>query len=188
MACRHNHHMAERPWGFWTESKLDMLSAYLPAFTTASKNKASATVYLDLFAGQELNVGRHTGEPIKGSLRRALETVPQFSVLRGFELRRDRAASLEGTYRADFPQRDVRVLPGDVHEELEPALRRLSNLRWAPTFAFIDPDGVEARWSLLESLAAYKHERSTKVELFMLLLSPQIGRVVHGYNDAENKA
>ncbi len=29
--------MAERPWGFWTESKLDVLSAYLHGFTTACR-------------------------------------------------------------------------------------------------------------------------------------------------------
>jgi hypothetical protein len=57
--------VAERPWGFWTESKLDMLSAYLPAFTTASKRSPS-TVYLDLFAGQVTNVSRDTGRQIEG--------------------------------------------------------------------------------------------------------------------------
>lgn len=45
--------MAPRWWGFWTEGKLDILSAYLPAFATAGSKKASgALVYLDLFAGQ----------------------------------------------------------------------------------------------------------------------------------------
>ncbi len=84
--------MAERPWGFWTESKLDMLSAYLPAFTTASK-KAPSTVYLDLFAGQATNVSRDTGIPIEGSLLRAVQTTPPFTILHGFELRHKRARS-----------------------------------------------------------------------------------------------
>lgn len=74
--------MAERPWGFWTESKLDMLSAYLPAFTTASK-RASSTVYLDLFAGQAINISRDTGRPIDGSLLRALQTTPPLQFIRG---------------------------------------------------------------------------------------------------------
>jgi len=87
--------VAERPWGFWTESKLDMLPAYLPAFTTASK-KAPSTVYLDLFAGQATNVSRDTGRPIEGSLLRALQIKPPFTVVRGFELRYKRAQSLAG--------------------------------------------------------------------------------------------
>jgi three-Cys-motif partner protein len=73
--------VAERPRGFWTESKLDMLSAYLPAFTTASK-RAPSTVYLDLFAGQATNVSRDTGRPIEGSLLRAVQTTPPFTVVR----------------------------------------------------------------------------------------------------------
>ncbi len=46
--------VAKRGWGYWTEAKLDILSNYLPAFTTASK-KAGKTVYLDLFAGSAAN-------------------------------------------------------------------------------------------------------------------------------------
>jgi three-Cys-motif partner protein len=107
--------------GFWTESKLDMLSAYLPAFTTASK-KARPTVYLDLFAGQEMNISRDTGKPIDGSLRRALEAVPPIAVVR-FEHQRTRANSLQDAYRLAFPHRDVPIYPGDVHE---PRLSRVS--------------------------------------------------------------
>jgi three-Cys-motif partner protein len=170
--------VAERPWGFWTESKLDMLSAYLPAFTTASK-KAPSTVYLDLFAGQATNVSRDTGRPIEGSLLRALQTKPAFTVVRGFELQQQRARSFQEAFRAEFPDRDVVVHAGDVHDTLQSALASLAPYRWSPTFAFIDPDGVEARWELLEVLAAHKARRRRKVELFLLLVSPQIVRVVN---------
>jgi len=42
-----------------------------------------------------MSINRHTGLPIDGSLRRALSTDPPFTVLRGFELRPNRAASLK---------------------------------------------------------------------------------------------
>ena len=100
--------MAERPWGFWTESKLDMLSAYLPAFTTASKS-APSTVYLDLFGGQATNISMDTGRPIDGSLLRAVQTTPPFTVVRGFELRQKRARSLHEAFRAEFPNRTGRA-------------------------------------------------------------------------------
>lgn len=174
--------MAQRPWGFWTESKLDMLSAYLPAFTTASK-KAPSTVYLDLFAGQATNVSRDTARPIEGSLLRAVQTEPPFTVIRGFELQHTRARSLQEAFRAEFPDRDVVVHAGDVHDALQPALATLAPYRWSPTFAFIDPDGVEPRWELLKTLAAHKAPRQTKIELFMLLASPQIVRVVNNSLD-----
>lgn len=177
--------MAERPWGFWTESKLDMLSAYLLAFTTASK-KAPSTVYLDLFAGQATNVSRDTGNRIEGSLRRALRTEPPFTVLRGFELKQQRARSLQDAFRAEFPDHDVLVHAGDVHDALRSALGALAPYRWSPTFAFIDPDGVEARWELLEALAAHKAPGQTKVELFLLLASPQVVRVVNDSLDPDD--
>jgi three-Cys-motif partner protein len=177
--------VAERPWGFWTESKLDMLSAYLPAFTTASK-RAPSTVYLDLFAGQATNVSRDTNAPIEGSLLRAVQTTPPFTVVHGFELRHTRARSLQEAFRAEFPDRDVVVHAGDVHDALPSALATLAPYRRSPTFAFIDPDGVEARWKLLEALAAHKAPGQTKVELFLLLASPQIVRVVNDSLDPDD--
>lgn len=179
--------MAARPWGFWTESKLDMLSDYLHAFTTACK-RAGTTVYLDLFAGQDENLNKHSGQRIHGSLRRAIDTKPPFTLLRGFELRIDRAASLENAYRKLAPNRDVRVYPGDVHTSLGPALKELQPLAWAPTFAFVDPQGVEARWELLEMLAAHRRQQKTKVEVFMLLASPQFFRVLHERLDDVHRA
>ncbi|MGQ0467696.1 MAG: three-Cys-motif partner protein TcmP [Sporichthyaceae bacterium] len=174
--------VAPRPWGFWTESKLDMLSAYLPAFTTASK-KAPATVYLDLFAGQADNVSRETSAPVAGSVRRALGTSPPFTVVRAFELQPGRALNLQKALLTEFPTRDLIVHSGDVHASLRPALEQLAAHRWSPTFAFVDPDGVEARWDLLETLAAHKAPTTTKVELFLLLASPQIVRIVNDQLD-----
>jgi three-Cys-motif partner protein len=112
-----------------------------------------------------------------------VQTKPPFTVVRGFELRQERAQSLQGAFRAEFPHRDVVVHAGDVHDALQSALAALAPYRWSPTFAFIDPEGVEARWELLEALAAHKAPRQTKVELFLLPASPQIMRVV---NDSLN--
>jgi three-Cys-motif partner protein len=62
-----------------------MLSDYLHAFTTASQ-RAGRTLYLDLFAGEDRNLSRETGEEISGSPRRALDTTPPFSKVVLFEL------------------------------------------------------------------------------------------------------
>lgn len=64
-----------RTWGYWTEQKLSVLAAYLPAFTTASQ-RSPRTLYLDLFAGDDRNLSRTTGEEISGSPRVALDTAP----------------------------------------------------------------------------------------------------------------
>lgn len=181
---------APRPWGYWTEGKLDMLASYLHGFTTAGQRVPR--LYLDLFAGQLENTRRDTGRPVDGSLIRALTADPPLTAVRAFELRRDRAESLERECRARFPDRDVHVFPGDVHEQLRPALASLRGFRTCPTFAFVDPDGVEARWSLLETLADFKHpprgrpySERNKIELFILMSSPAIPRVVHDHLDPE---
>jgi len=89
-------------------------------------------------------------------------------------------------YQASAPGRDVLVYPGDVHKSLRPALADLARYNWAPTFAFIDPDGVEARWELFETLAGYKRPGRMKVELFLLLVSPQVVRVVNPKLDSRD--
>ncbi|KQC35030.1 hypothetical protein UK82_28615 [Frankia sp. ACN1ag] len=164
-----------------------MLSDYLPAFMKACA-KARNTVYLDLFAGQAENVGRDSDQRIEGSLLRALATDPPFTVVRGFELRAGRAASLQAALRRRYPDRDVVIHTGDVHDTLRPALEGLAAYRRSPTFAFVDPDGVEARWALLEVLAAHKRQSRTKVELFLLLPSAQIVRVVNDQLTPDQRA
>ncbi len=153
-----------RPWGVWTEQKLDVLAAYLHAFTTASK-QAHATVYMDLFAGQAENVSRTTGDPVMGSAWRALETKPPFTKIMLFE-KPTRAVGLEAMLRREYPERDLTVYPGDCNVNVAGALHALAGYRDAPTFAFIDQEGAEVRWTTLEQLGSHKTTR-TKVELWM---------------------
>src|SRR3954451_7976538 len=44
-------HPAPRPWGYWTEVKLEILGDYLNAFLTASQSQREV-IYLDAFAGE----------------------------------------------------------------------------------------------------------------------------------------
>lgn len=163
-----------RAWGFWTRGKLDILRNYLDAFTTASQS-ADERLYFDLFAGETENVDRITGEPIHGSARIALSTDnPPFTRLRFFEI--NRPAELEARLRAEFPDRDLGVYPGDCNETIHRALEELTHLNWAPAFAFIDPNGPDVRWTTLEALAAFKAKRRTKVELWMLFPEPMFVR------------
>src|ERR1700722_2739426 len=153
--------MPPRSWGWWTEQKLDVLADYLAAFTKAS-TRAGTTVYLDLFAGQAENVSRSRDRhPIRGSARRALDAQPPFTVLRFFELA-SRAASLETALKAEYPDRDFRVVPGDCNIVVGPALDDLSRLNWAPTFAFLDQQSTEVRWPTLQRLARHKRPDKPK--------------------------
>jgi three-Cys-motif partner protein len=146
-------------WGRWSQIKLDILSEYLDGFTTASKGQ-SKIVYLDLFAGDpRRNFARGTGEPMVGSPHRALAIAnARFTHLRFCELTGP-AAELKADLEHSFPG-DVRyeVIPGDSNATIHPTLAalRADDAGWAPTFAFVDPDGPDCHWTTLQALAAHK--------------------------------
>lgn len=169
-----------RPWGYWTRAKLAILNDYLPAFLQAASGKSNEYVYLDAFAGQGRGIDRLTGEEFNGSARialeaRALQADAQFTRLRYFE-RASKARELETRLRTEYPSRNIEVYGGDCNVEIPAALSALHTYRWAPTFAFIDPDGMEFEWRTLEALADHKRgyramsssKPEYKVELWLL--------------------
>lgn len=175
---------AGRQWGFWTRAKLGILSDYLDGFVTASSGQAER-VYLDAFAGEPSGLDRLTGERFKGSARVALDAKePGFTRFRFFE-KGQKASELEATLRATYPGRDLSVVQGDCNETIPRVLSELSHFRWAPTFAFLDPDGMELSWRTLGVLADHKKgyrkdpaKPEYKVELWMLFPSGGLMRTL----------
>jgi len=68
------------------------------------------------------------------------------------------------------------VVPGDSNIVVRDALTWLET-RWAPTFAFIDPNGLQVAWSTLETLAQWRVGK-TKVEMWILFPEPALARVL----------
>lgn len=176
---------AGRSWGYWTKAKLGVLAQYLDQFVRAASGPTER-VYLDAFAGEGTGLDRLTGEEFKGSARIALEArAPGFTRFRFFEKGR-RATDLEARLRAEYPGRDIVVYPGDCSETIPQALRQLEPYRWAPTFAFIDPDGMELSWATLHALATHKRgyrsptsdKPTYKIELWMLFPSAGLMRTL----------
>lgn len=169
--------MAGRSWGYWTRGKLDLLRRYLDAFTTATKYKASERIYLDAFAGQVENRDRRTGAAIDGSARIALDIDdPPFTRLHFFELP-EHAAALDAALREEFPDREFTVHAGDCNVMIPDVLVDLADVAWAPTFAFVDPDGMEAAWTTLDAIAHFRRGK-TKAELWLLFAAPQFARLL----------
>jgi three-Cys-motif partner protein len=175
-----------RTWGYWTQAKLKILAEYLSAFATAAKNQQER-VYLDAFAGEGTGIDRLTGEQFEGSARIALEIPdPPFTRLSFFEIASRRATALERQLVADYPRRDITVYRGDCNDAITKALADLQGVRWAPTFAFIDPDGMELAWTTLQHLAEHKlgyrrtgdRKREYKVEIWMLFPSGGLMRTL----------
>lgn len=165
-----------REWGFWTRGKLQMLRDYLDAFTTASKS-SQEILYFDLFAGQAENTERFTKEPIKGSpwVALSIEDAP-FTRLRFFEIAK--AASLRSGLASEFEGRDFQVIDQDCNEAIRDVLAELMPYNWAPSFAFLDPNGPHYSWTTIETLARFKEGRRYKVELWMLFPEPMFVRLL----------
>jgi three-Cys-motif partner protein len=176
-----------RVWGYWTRAKLQMLADYLARFAAASQSQ-SERVYLDAFAGEGSGVDRLTGEEFNGSARIALEAHEGsgFTKYRYFELTETRARELERRLQEDYPGRDIKVYPGDSNTTIPQALEDLRSLKWAPTFAFLDPDGMELEWSTITALAEHKRgyraagssKPEYKVEIWMLFPSAGLMRTL----------
>jgi three-Cys-motif partner protein len=179
----------ERPrsWGFWSERKLWILEQYLPRFTRAASGP-SERIYIDALAGEGTGWSRTNQIEFDASAKLALGTDPPFTRLVFCEQSRQRAQRLRDSLLQAYPNRadDFEVLEGDCNVEIPKALRQLreAGLRWAPTFAFVDPDGMEARFATLKALAEHKrgYRRPSssrpeyKVELWLLFPTSSIGR------------
>lgn len=169
--------LVSRTWGWWTEQKLDILGDYLCAFTRAS-TRAKQTVYLDLFAGQPDNLSRdQQRRPIRGSAKRALDAKPALTHMRFFELASN-ATSLERALIAEYPTRtpDFKVVPGDCNVTIDAALNEITDLNWAPTFAFLDQQSTEVQWPTIERLARHKRADKPKTEIWLLCASGLLPR------------
>jgi three-Cys-motif partner protein len=154
---------------------LQILRDYLGAFTTTTKNKAAERIYLDLFAGQTENIDRVSGEPFEGSAQIAIETGnPPFTRIRLFEL--EHTENLE-ELAALYPERDIKVIPGDCNETIAAVLDELQPFRWAPTFAFVDPAGPDFKWETLAALAGFKSGKY-KVEQWILFPTGMLTRLL----------
>jgi three-Cys-motif partner protein len=177
--------VAARLWGIWTRGKLDILSQYLDAFTTATKNKSAERIYIDVFAGGAENSDRITHEAIAGSALIACSTAnPPFTRLRFIELE-SKAKKLSALLTEQFPGRDIRVYPGDCNIVITDVLKDMKSIAWAPTFAFVDPNGPDTRWETLEALAKWKGDSKYKVELWILFPAALFARLLPNSNERQ---
>lgn len=167
-----------REWHYWSLNKLQILADYLPAFNTASKS-VRERIYLDLMAGQPENAEAGTGRVVDGSARIALASEPGFTRCAFGEL--EHAALLEDDLRRRHPDKKFKVYSGDCNETVHQMLRELDDIRWAPTFAFLDQQGAELLWETMAAIADFRRGK-TKAEQWILCSPTMIFRGVSGSN------
>ena len=152
--------------GSWTALKLEYLDHYLQAYRNVTKSAREA-YNIDLFAGCGNCSLRRNGWPVEGSPWRALRTVPPFQGYFFVEKDPKLASHLDTQIKqAEF--KNVKVLTGDCNGAvLDEILHDVP--KRAPSFAFLDPSGLQLEWSTIEKLS--KH-RSGPWKMELLILYP----------------
>jgi three-Cys-motif partner protein len=156
--------------GDWTQAKLDVIVAYLTAYTTALDKTPFRTAYVDAFAGSGYRSGRRgsddatselllpltADEPqelLAGSARIALTTTPRFHRYIFIEKDATRCSEL-GQLAKEFPElaSDVEIRRADANE----AIRDLCSKNWSRRRAvlFLDPYGMQVEWTTIVAIAA----------------------------------
>ncbi len=156
--------------GDWTSRKLNILTRYLAAYTTALKDQPFRKAYIDAFAGTGYRTRRDEqsssrgplfpdlAEPapqalLDGSARMALQVTPRFDRYIFIESNPDRCAQLE-TLKDEFPDLadDIKIHPADANVEIQ----KLCRMNWKSRRAvlFLDPYGMQVEWPTIAAVAS----------------------------------
>lgn len=168
-----------RGWSYWSRNKLEILQGYLPAFNSASKS-VTERIYIDLMAGEPVNFDKQTKEQFDGSARLALASQPGFTRFAFGEMPTN-AAKLKADLDARHPGAPFKVYPGDCNVQIQSILGDLTDVKWAPTFAFLDQQAAELHWETMCALAAFRKGK-TKAEQWILWSPAMIVKGVTGTN------
>jgi len=149
----------------WTAIKLEHLDAYLQGYVTATK-KWGERYYIDGFAGCGDCILEESQHPVAGSAWRALRAVPRFSAYFFVEKHGPSAEHLRATI-GQAGIANAYVFHGDSNQVItQQVLPMLS--RKAPSFAFLDPTGLQLHWETVVALAQHRDMSPYKMELLIL--------------------
>lgn len=143
-----------RETGPWAADKLDYLARYINVFETAMRDKWAVRYYIDLLSGPVKNRIRKTGEVLLGSPLIALTTQHPFSHYIFVDNSPQNTQALQARCSV-FPYADrVTILPGDCNMLVDQIVDQIqSDKRASLNLAFLDPEGMELRWTTVEKLA-----------------------------------
>ena len=137
----------------WTKEKLDILEAYLDAYTTALKNQRFRLIYVDAFAGTgAIQIGSDDDREsfLEGSVWRALKVTDKpFDSLLFVENDKGKARALK-VATIDHSER-VDIVEGDANTELLRFCKEMDTYDRA--VVFLDPFALQVDWATVEVLA-----------------------------------
>ena len=152
--------------GSWTELKLDLLAAYLAAYTTALKNKGFGKIYVDAFAGTGYRemIGEESETPallqeaeeeaariFDGSAKLSLQVAHPFDRYVFVEKSPKRMKELR-CIQTEYPHLQMAFLADDANHAI-PELCRTTDWRKNRAVLFLDPYGMAVEWETMKAIA-----------------------------------
>lgn len=135
----------------WAREKLDYLSRYLEAFSTALKSRFSHRCYVDVFAGAGKNKIKGTEDIVLGSPLIALNVKNPFTDCFLIEKDREKYAALK--YRISKYNSNVKTFNEKDDLAIDKVTNIISKINNQVSVAFLDPYGF-VKWSTIEKLAS----------------------------------
>ena len=163
--------MANQFGGEWTEIKIRVFKKYLSAYMQIMKDKPWKLIYFDGFAGSgDIQTKKETEKVIEGTARHVLsfDESRKFDFYYFVEKNLDNAQLLQSIINKEYPGLiDKSVVAGG--DDCNQKLIDMANFMQSPkgknykAIAFIDPYGMQVKWSALESL------KNRNVDLWILV-------------------
>jgi len=149
----------------WTALKLEYLDAYLQGYAQATKSWGER-YYIDAFAGSGDCILADNQMPVLGSPWRALQAIPAFSAYYFVEKNREAADHLRRRIE-EVGVGNALIFTGDCNQVIPAHILPAMSKR-APSFAFLDPYGLQLNWETVVRLAQHRSEALYKMELLLL--------------------
>jgi len=144
-----------RECGRWTETKLHFWAKYIDITTRAmvgNPNWPDGLVYIDLFAGPGVCEIRESKKRLPGSPSIAAQASKAFRKIIAVELKPDNAKALDARLVRFCNPESVKVLQGACEDLIDEVVAEIPDRALA--LAFIDPEGFDVPFKMLERLVA----------------------------------
>ncbi len=175
--------------GNWSEQKLQVLSNYLTAYTTALKKQRFSLTYIDAFAGAgKLDIASEQNQHSQsllieetdeqeqyrhGSPLVALATTPPFDHFIFIDKNKSSLYNLQNQISDNgYAEKSIDYVLGDANEEL---MKICCDVNWQShrAVAFLDPFSTEVKWHTIETIVTTK-----AIDLWLLFPAMAVNRMM----------
>jgi three-Cys-motif partner protein len=174
-------------YGAHTCLKLICVRYYSEVFSAVARNprrlqqRMEGAVYVDLFAGPGLVRVIETGDLVGGSPICAYSNKYHFDYMVMVEKDPARRRALQGRVSRMAESRNFKVIEGDCNSRVQEVISSIQERYPNPiVLVFVDPEGMEIKWSTLEALSSAFAQCD-----FIINLNAGTGRVTSRLGDGD---